>query len=71
MTDGGDRPCILNAANEIAVAGFLQDKLRFLDIFDVLEKTLGSLPLNLKPNLEHLIETDRLAREIARTHLNG
>ncbi|MFW5658618.1 MAG: 1-deoxy-D-xylulose-5-phosphate reductoisomerase [Bacteroidota bacterium] len=69
MKDGGDRPCVLNAANEIAVAGFLQDKLRFLDIFDVLENTLSSLPLNLKPKLEHLIETDRLAREIARTHL--
>ncbi|WP_439532698.1 1-deoxy-D-xylulose-5-phosphate reductoisomerase [Polymorphobacter sp.] len=62
---GGSAPCVLNAANEIAVAAFIAGKVGFLDIADVVSRTLdktGSGPLD---GLDAVLEADRLAREIA------
>jgi len=62
---GGTAPCVLNAANEIAVHAFLQGRLRFLEIPEVIERTLhatGSEPVH---GFESLYEADRAARELA------
>jgi len=62
---GGSAPCVLNAANEVAVAAFLGDKVGFLEMSDVLEHTLGAVTPVANPDLEQLFELDREAREAA------
>jgi 1-deoxy-D-xylulose-5-phosphate reductoisomerase len=62
---GGTAPCILNAANEIAVHSFLVGGLRFLEIAQVVEQTLGELAGEPVLDFESLYEADRLARECA------
>jgi 1-deoxy-D-xylulose-5-phosphate reductoisomerase len=62
---GGTAPCVLNAANEIAVHAFLAGRLRFLEIPEVIERTLESLPSRPVRAFESLYEADRQAREIA------
>jgi 1-deoxy-D-xylulose-5-phosphate reductoisomerase len=70
MDAGGNLPCILNAANEITVAAFLQDKIGFLDIAKINEKTMNSVSLEKNTSLESLIETDQEARRVASQLLN-
>lgn len=62
---GGNMPCILNAANEIAVAAFLQDKIGFLQMSDVIEQTLSKACFMQDPTYEDYVETDMDVREIA------
>ena len=62
---GGTAPCVLNAANEIAVHTFLEGRLRFLDIPAVIEETLEELPAAPVRAFETLFETDRAARATA------
>ena len=61
---GGNAPCILNAANEVAVAGFLKDEIGFLEMSDVIEDALAKISFIEKPSLEQLFETDKLTREL-------
>jgi 1-deoxy-D-xylulose-5-phosphate reductoisomerase len=63
--EGGTAPCILNAANEIAVHAFLNDQLSFLGIPEVIERTLGELGSEPVSSFESLYEADRHARELA------
>ncbi|HEX7610100.1 MAG TPA: 1-deoxy-D-xylulose-5-phosphate reductoisomerase [Solirubrobacteraceae bacterium] len=63
--EGGTAPCVLNAANEIAVHAFLAGRLRFLDIAEVIDRTLSSLPSEPVMAFESLYEADRRARECA------
>jgi 1-deoxy-D-xylulose-5-phosphate reductoisomerase len=63
--EGGTAPCILNAANEIAVHAFLQGRLRFLEIPEVIEQTLSRLESEPVMSFETLYEADRQARELA------
>jgi len=63
--EGGTAPCVLNAANEIAVHAFLEDRLRFLEIPDVIEQTLDELGSEPVRSFESLYEADRRAREVA------
>ena len=65
MDAGGNLPCILNAANEITVAAFLQDKIGFLDIAKINEKAMQAVSFQKSTSLESLIETDHEARRIA------
>lgn len=58
-------PCILNAANEIAVAAFLEDRISFLGIADLIAEVMEKVPFLLQPDLEDYRESDRLAREAA------
>jgi len=58
-------PCILNAANEIAVRAFLSGRIRFLDMPDVVEHTLGNNVYIASPDLASLELTDKEARETA------
>ncbi|MEP0985492.1 1-deoxy-D-xylulose-5-phosphate reductoisomerase [Ekhidna sp.] len=60
--EGGNQPCILNAANEIAVQGFLEDKVSFLEISDVIESCLQKVSYIRNPELEDFIQTDKETR---------
>ncbi|HTR19820.1 MAG TPA: 1-deoxy-D-xylulose-5-phosphate reductoisomerase [Gemmatimonadales bacterium] len=62
---GGTAPCILNAANEVAVHAFLDGRLRFLEIPDVIEQTLELLESEPIRSFDSLYEADRRARELA------
>jgi 1-deoxy-D-xylulose-5-phosphate reductoisomerase len=62
---GGTAPCVLNAANEIAVHAFLEGGLRFLEIPEVIERTLDALGSAPVETFESLYEADRRARELA------
>ena len=63
--EGGTAPCVLNAANEIAVHAFLEGRLRFLEIPTVIERALESLPGEPVQGFESLYQADRSAREVA------
>jgi 1-deoxy-D-xylulose-5-phosphate reductoisomerase len=63
--DGGTAPCVLNAANEIAVHAFLDGRLRFLEIPEVIEHTLTELGSEPVRSFESLYEADRRARDVA------
>jgi len=62
---GGTAPCVLNAANEVAVHAFLDGRLRFLAIAEVIERTLAQLGSEPVRSFESLYEADRLARDHA------
>lgn len=64
---GGNLPCILNAANEIAVYAFLRNRVGFLDMTDVVERTMEKIPFIAQPTLEEYFESDAAAREFAAT----
>ncbi|MEA2131571.1 MAG: 1-deoxy-D-xylulose-5-phosphate reductoisomerase [Solirubrobacteraceae bacterium] len=62
---GGTAPCVLNAANEVAVHAFLRGALSYLAIAQVIERTLEALPPTRVRAFESLYEADRAARELA------
>jgi 1-deoxy-D-xylulose-5-phosphate reductoisomerase len=62
---GGNKPCVLNAANEIAVWAFLKNRIGFLDITAVVEKTMEKIAFIEKPTLDEYFETDGEARNFA------
>jgi 1-deoxy-D-xylulose-5-phosphate reductoisomerase len=62
---GGNMPCILNAANEIAVWAFLRNRIGFLDITAVVEKCMQHVPFITQPTLEQYFESDGEARNFA------
>lgn len=65
MKRGGNLPCILNAANEIAVYAFLKNRVGFLDMTDVIERTMEKITFIEKPTLEEYFESDGEARSFA------
>ncbi len=65
MRLGGNTPCILNAANEIAVYAFLRNRIGFLDMTEVVEQTMQKISFIAKPTLEEYFETDGEARNFA------
>jgi len=65
MDKGGNAPCIINAANEIAVDAFLKDKIKFLDIADINAKTLEKATFIAKPNYDDFVQSNDEARQIA------
>jgi 1-deoxy-D-xylulose-5-phosphate reductoisomerase len=64
MDKGGNMPCILNAANEEVVHAFLQNKVGFLEMSEIIEKVMQEIPFIAQPGLEELAETDQEARKI-------
>lgn len=62
MAKGGNMPCILNAANEIAVSEFLQDNIGFLDMSDVVAECMAQLSYIARPRYEDYVESDKLTR---------
>ena len=62
---GGNMPCILNAANEVVVAAFLQDRIGFLQMSDVIEQTMRKASFIVNPSYEDYVATDTEARRLA------
>ncbi len=71
LEKGGNMPCIMNAANETAVDAFLKDRVRFLEIPEIIEKTMNAVSFISRPVLEDLLQSDREAREYSRRMLKG
>lgn len=65
MAQGGNMPCVMNAANEIAVAEFLRDRLRFTSIARVVETTMQRVSFDAAPDLGVLRASDAEARRVA------
>lgn len=70
LKEGGNMPCVLNAANEIAVKAFLDEEIKFTQMADVVEYTLGKCAFYSSPDLDSLEHTDCDAREIASSFIN-
>jgi 1-deoxy-D-xylulose-5-phosphate reductoisomerase len=68
---GGSAPAVYNAADEIAVAAFLQRRLGFLEIPTIIERCLEQIPLSKPSSVEDVIEVDRHARELAASLVAG
>ena len=66
LEKGGNVPCVLNAANEVVVAAFLEDKIGFLEMSNVIEQCMDKVPFVAKPELEDYIQSDQKAREITK-----
>jgi 1-deoxy-D-xylulose-5-phosphate reductoisomerase len=62
---GGTMPCAMNAANEVAVELFLNGKISFLQIPELIERVMSLHSVNSKPVLNDIIDTDRASRESA------
>lgn len=65
LEKGGNMPCILNAANEIAVNLFLQDKIRFVDIPELIENCMAKSVYVASPSLDDYLSTDKETRRMA------
>lgn len=70
LAEGGNRCCVLNAANEIAVAAFLEDKVSFLGMSSILEETLCHIENKNNLSLEDYIAYDRESRIVAQDLIN-
>lgn len=62
LNKGGNMPCVLNAANEVAVAEFLKDKVGFLEMSDIVEHCLSKMDYIKNPSYEDYVSTDRKTR---------
>jgi len=62
---GGNLPCIMNAANEIAVYAFLKNRIGFLEMTDVIENVMCKIPFIESPTLEEYLDSDAEARTLA------
>jgi 1-deoxy-D-xylulose-5-phosphate reductoisomerase len=63
---GGNLPCVMNAANEVVVEAFLEERVKFLDMPGIIEETMGRISFIVQPTLEEYAETDRQARIFTR-----
>jgi 1-deoxy-D-xylulose-5-phosphate reductoisomerase len=66
LKQGGNMSCVLNAANEVAVAGFLEEKVGFLEMSDIVEQCLAKMPYIKSPKLEDYVKTDQETRRMAK-----
>lgn len=65
LEKGGNLPCVMNAANEIAVYSFLKNKIGFLEMTDVIESVMSKVPFVNKPTLDDYLDSDAEARTMA------
>lgn len=71
MKMGGNMPCVLNAANEVAVAAFLSDKISFLEIASLVEQTMTKMDFDKNADLDVYIQTNSLARKYAEEYVQS
>ena len=64
IAKGGNMPCVMNAANEIAVQRFIDGEIGFLDIAEHVDRVMQKAPFIQQPTLDELFETDRFARTL-------
>jgi 1-deoxy-D-xylulose-5-phosphate reductoisomerase len=69
MALGGTAPAIMNAANEVAVQAFLEKKIPFHRIPELIERALAQQKNHVSPDLEHTFQSDHTTREFVRTLL--
>ncbi|MBQ5617440.1 MAG: 1-deoxy-D-xylulose-5-phosphate reductoisomerase, partial [Bacteroidaceae bacterium] len=62
LAKGGNIPCVVNAANEVCVAAFLNDRIKFTDMPRLIERAMDEAAYILKPTLDDYIETDKEIR---------
>ncbi len=67
LSQGGNMPCVVNAANEVCVAAFLADRIRFTDMPRLIEKAMQQTPYILQPTLEDYLVTDKEVRNMVET----
>ncbi|HJX32994.1 MAG TPA: 1-deoxy-D-xylulose-5-phosphate reductoisomerase, partial [Solirubrobacterales bacterium] len=68
---GGTAPCVLNAADEVAVAAFLDERIPFTGIAEVIERVLGEMPAHPVGHFEDLFATDAEARRRSEDQVRG
>ncbi len=66
IKEGGNKPCILNAANEVVVDSFLKNEIKFLEMSDIIEECLNKMEYIAKLNFEDYVEIDKKARELTK-----
>lgn len=71
LSEGGNMPCILNAANEVANAAFRRGECSFLGMAEVIERTMRQASFDKTPNLDTYFQTDAEARQIAASLLKA
>lgn len=62
--EGGTMPTAMNAANEVAVALFMQGRISFIQIEDIIERVMDAHRTSAVPDLETILEADSLARKM-------
>jgi 1-deoxy-D-xylulose-5-phosphate reductoisomerase len=67
IKSGGSFGCVLNASNEVAVSGFLKQKIGFLDMINIIEKSLEKITFVQNPKLEDLLEIDLETRKFTKS----
>lgn len=70
LSRGGNMPCVLNAANEIAVGAFLEDRIGFMDMSDLIEKCLREVSFVSQPTYDDYVQTDLESRKRAKENLH-
>lgn len=70
LEKGGNLACVMNAANEIVVFAFLRNRINFLDMTTIIEKTMQQVPFIQDPTLEDYFESDAAARNFAADQIN-
>jgi len=70
LNKGGNMPCIINAANEIAVAGFLNNAVGFMTMSDVIENCMQNISYQTQPTLDDYLNTDKETRIFAHNLIN-
>ena len=71
MAKGGNMPCILNAANEVVNLAFREGRCGFLQMSEVIAETMAKTNFIIEPTYEDYVQTDRLARQIAKERINN
>ncbi|MBC7694146.1 MAG: 1-deoxy-D-xylulose-5-phosphate reductoisomerase [Burkholderiales bacterium] len=71
MEKGGNMPCVLNAANEIVVQAFLEDKIGFLQMSDIIANALDKMPMIKSPGIEDYIQCDKETRLLTKELINS
>ena len=66
LAEGGNIPCVVNAANEICVAAFLEERIKFTDMPKLIERAMEKATYILKPTLEDYLETDKEIRAMVK-----
>lgn len=69
ICQGGNMPCVLNAANEVANAAFRKGQCSFLGMADIISKTMSQVSFDANPDLDVYLSTDREARKVAASYL--
>ncbi len=70
LSEGGTTACVVNAANEVAVAAFLGEKIKFRQIYDAIEHTLAHMPFISSPAYEDYVNYNTEARRVAADYIN-